>query len=202
MSDKVLCIKREALPEKYFCETYTGATTLPQFFKESGPPVFISRKIAESDTDFQQIIPYCLTINEKNEFACYPRAGSERRLHGLYSIGVGGHVDEQDAADSYEKTIMNGLIRELGEEFIFNSEIRERPLFLGVIKEEITKVGRVHIGLVFLLKTEDDLKPGEELEGLQWIPREKLGETPLELWSELALSLELLTGRRTEGLKD
>jgi len=67
--------------------------------------------------------------------------------------------------------------------------------FLGLIHEDRSPVGRVHLGLVFLLELESAApSPAGELQGLRWIPVRQIGtgEWPwdrFELWSRLALRL-------------
>src|SRR5690606_11460485 len=118
-------------------------------------PQWLIRAQAETDPAFKQWIPYVLIENDHGELAAYPRKGSESRLHGLYSLGVGGHINPSDAHDEdgvsvreiWEKAIFHGLRRELTEEFPDATSGETR--FVGLINEESSSVGRVHLGLVF-----------------------------------------------------
>jgi len=71
------------------------------------------------------------------------------------------------------------------------------PVFQGVINEEETEVGTVHLGLVHVLTIQEvhSLQPGDELVDFQWVERKRAGELNLELWSRLAL--ELVDARRS-----
>ena len=76
------------------------------------------RSQVEEDPAFKQIIPYVVFRSGDGVF-CYTRGKSqgEARLHRLRSLGVGGHVSEDDAQggrtlDAYEAA----LRRELDEE--------------------------------------------------------------------------------------
>ena len=56
------------------------------------------RSEVEEDPGFKQIIPYVVFRSGDGVF-CYTRGKSqgEARLHRLRSLGVGGHVSEEDA---------------------------------------------------------------------------------------------------------
>lgn len=74
---------------------------------------FRRRGDVEDDPSLKQIIPY-LVVQSSGRYMLFQRtqAGGEGRLHGLYSVGVGGHVakiDEGEAADA----VAAGLRREL-----------------------------------------------------------------------------------------
>jgi predicted NUDIX family phosphoesterase len=95
---------------------------------------------------------------------CYRRGQSqgESRLHRLRSLGVGGHVAEEDAQggrtlDAYEAA----LRRELEEEVAVGSPGRIRRV--GLINDDATPVGRVHLGVVHLYELErPDVRPRED----------------------------------------
>ena len=76
------------------------------------------RSDVEDDPGFKQIIPYVVFRCGDSVF-CYTRGKSqgEARLHRLRSLGVGGHVAEEDAEgrkslDAYQ----SAMRRELDEE--------------------------------------------------------------------------------------
>ncbi len=155
-------------------------------------PAWRSRAEVETDPACKQPIPYAIVADAGGRLAVYPRQGSEQRLHGLWSAGVGGHVNpgDQDGAENIAATLKNGLRRELAEEFARPPEPGPARL-LGVINEEESAVGRVHLGIVFLVEVEDavDLVAGAELAGLRWLDPGAAAAMNLELWSRLALSL-------------
>jgi len=163
-------------------------------------PLWLPRPAAETDPGHKQWIPYALIRNPRGEFAAYPRQGVEARLHGLWSVGIGGHVNPVDHSSPapdrralWREALWTGLRRELAEEFPAATAGATR--FLGLIHESRTEVGRVHLGAVFLHEVNAiPDEPGPELAGLQWLPRAALGHGgwPLdrfELWSRLALQL-------------
>ncbi len=82
------------------------------------------------------------------------------------------------------------MMREIAEEFD-GFQGFTAPVFCGVINEERSPVGEVHLGLVFRwhVPAPDGLVPGKELGGFRWLPVDQALRRPLELWSRLALSL-------------
>jgi predicted NUDIX family phosphoesterase len=80
--------------------------------------------------------------------------------------------------------------RELEEELA--RRVAGDPIeFIGIISEDITPVGSVHMGAVFLIKTQtpETYLPGEELHSFTWHETATLSRLNLELWSELAIEL-------------
>lgn len=155
---------------------------------------FIHRPDAEKDPSYKQIIPYILLQTQDLEkTAIYNRKGSEQRLHDLWSVGIGGHINPIDMKiqnDSFEQILFAGMERELTEELDQRPE--DAPLrFVGIINEEITDVGKVHLGAVFRILTShpEKFSPGSELFKFTWEKTKNLEQLNLELWSTLALEL-------------
>ncbi len=198
--EKILCIRRDALP-KTWVETKTvrpmSFSTFITQCTQSGF-TFEDRSKAELDLGKKQIIPYIiLQTNDGTMTAAYCRKGSEKRLHDLWSIGIGGHINPIDGATDgnsmvadFEKILTTGMQRELNEELIQRPE-NETSNFMGIISEDTTSVGSVHLGAVFriLAKTPNAYLPGEELYRFTWVPTHQLDTLNLELWSEMALAL-------------
>lgn len=194
--EQVLCIDRETLPASWV----TQRTVLPMNFSTFAATCaqanfsFVRRVIAEEDRQKKQIIPYILLQTaDGGRTAAYNRQGSEKRLHDLWSIGIGGHInpgDKTTEADSFENILTNGMQRELDEELI--RRVSSDPIeFIGIISEDITPVGSVHLGAVFLIRTQqpEGYLPGDELHSFTWHATQTLSQLNLELWSELALEL-------------
>src|SRR5580658_6835942 len=59
--------------------------------------LYLNRSAAELDRRYKQLIPYALILC-KDRILRYRRGkgGGETRLHGLFSVGVGGHISEED----------------------------------------------------------------------------------------------------------
>jgi len=207
MTDKnaelVLCTRTERLPAHWLPEAGAIQITEVELLKnlESIEPHWLPRGQAENDPTFKQWIPYVLLCNREGALAAYPRQGTEARLHGLWSLGIGGHINPVDGKiadalpknDSWHALLWNGMRRELEEEY--PAAVKGETRFLGLIHESQTAVGRVHLGAVFLHAIDIiDADPGAELKGLRWLDQGQIGilDWPLErfeLWSQLALDL-------------
>lgn len=111
---------------------------------------FLARKIAETDFNFKQIIPYVI-VRHENRYVLMRRTTkqTEARLHDKYSIGVGGHINDQDMSKGIENIIHQGMRREIEEEININSE--QSCELVGVINDNSSEVSRVHMGLVYIL---------------------------------------------------
>jgi len=121
-----------------------------------GDARFVERAPAEGDETLRQVIPYvvlfhdgCVFTNARN------RAGNEARLHGLRSVGVGGHVNPGDLPGGLGQlkaaprdALAAAGRRELAEEVVGLPS--ETPLeWLGFIFDDDAAVSRVHLGVVF-----------------------------------------------------
>lgn len=186
----VLCVPIQVLPDE-IVQT-TGAWKIPLYEAIPAEAVcWMERAGAEKNFSFKHIIPYVLFTDKDGRFACYPRHGSETRLAGLYSCGIGGHIEETDKGESVSATIKNGLLRELKEEIRNFDQAGIHLEYLGLISEKESEVGLVHLGVVWIARcTENFLPvPSEELCGLFWEKKEEIEKRKTELWTKLAFSL-------------
>src|SRR5256886_1062323 len=88
--------------------------------------VFRPRATVEQDSSFKQIIPYLIVRHAGRLFLSQRSTqGGEGRLHGKYSIGVGGHINRRDV-EGAEEVIDAGLRRELEEELLIRGPWRGR----------------------------------------------------------------------------
>lgn len=194
--EKVLCIHRDRLPGSWVAEKSIVPLDLGVFIEQctlSGFE-FVNRSEAENDSALKQVIPYIvLQTDDLERTAIYNRQGSEERLHDLWSLGIGGHinpVDQQNQHSLFKDILMSGMERELEEELLKRPG-QDTVQFSGIISEDITNVGKVHLGAVFriLTQTPDAYSPGPELSQFQWTRTCNLNQLNMELWSELALEL-------------
>ena len=105
------------------------------------------RRELELDPEWKQPIPYAIALytaeGERQLFWMDRLAGgSDRRLHGRASFGVGGHIGADDGG------ILAALEREWSEEVETAALPRFTPL--GLLNDDGDEVGRVHLGIVFL----------------------------------------------------
>lgn len=163
-----------------------------------GNAFFVPRSSAESDPSLKQLIPYCV-FTHKGRVLRYTRGGKsgEQRLASKMSIGIGGHVNDQDgdSATFGEAGYLKALHREITEELNLGGAYTERVI--GMINDDSNDVGRVHLGVVHLVELENDsVKPGEAaIETLEFVSRETLMEhvERLETWSQIvAIALNTL----------
>ena len=104
---------------------------------------FMRRGDAEEDPTHKQIIPYLVLRDGERWFLMRrTRAGGDARLHDLWSIGVGGHLNPGDG------DVEGGLRREWAEEVVADFEPAFEPV--GLLNDDTTPVGSVHLGVVFV----------------------------------------------------
>jgi predicted NUDIX family phosphoesterase len=102
----------------------------------------------EQDLSFKQIIPYMI-FNYQDQFFLMQRksTASEQRLQSKFSLGIGGHIRKEDMKT---KNIMTWAQREFDEEISYTGSYKITPL--GILNDDATDVGRVHLGLILLLQ--------------------------------------------------
>jgi len=144
-------------------------------------PAFIDRPVAERSEEWRQIIPYVVIRHGRDVFVLERTAKqTEARLHHKLSIGIGGHVNP-----GYD--LMAGLKKELDEEVRVGGKYT--LTFVGMLNDESTEVGRVHLGAVFLLdaSTRDvEVLETEKMHG-NWMDAASLARVRerLETWSQI-----------------
>jgi predicted NUDIX family phosphoesterase len=118
----------------------------------------------ERDPSFKQLIPYVIFRHSPSDAEasvfCYTRGTGqgEQRLHRKRSVGIGGHICAEDA--HAQEPYAQGMRRELDEEVVINT--RYRDSCVGLINDDQTEVGQVHLGVVHLFDVEtDDVTPRE-----------------------------------------
>jgi predicted NUDIX family phosphoesterase len=173
-------------------DRYMKALLVPELMQ------YRPRSQVEEDPGFKQIIPY-VVFRCGDAVFCYLRGKSqgEARLHRLRSLGVGGHVSEEDAQggkslDAYE----SAMRRELDEEVEVASP--GRILRVGLINDDSTPVGQVHLGVVHLFDLERPLVTARE-EGLAdsgFIPLATIlpARHEFETWSQICIDAVLKKG--------
>ncbi|MGI9471810.1 MAG: phosphoesterase [Rubripirellula sp.] len=155
---------------------------------------FQPRSAMETDPSYKQLIPYVLLQwtdpQGVTKLFTYTRGGGsgEARLHAKRSVGIGGHISREDAADGADP-YSTGMRRELEEEVRLDSAYTETRD--GLIYDPSNDVGRVHLGVVhrFVLEgpevasNEADLAEG----GFVSLQELRSDMDRLETWSQLAI---------------
>jgi predicted NUDIX family phosphoesterase len=121
-----------------------GEAALADLVRRRG--AFRPRSAMEDDPSWKQVIPYPVLRDGERWFLMRrTRAGGDARLHDRHSIGVGGHVNPADGG--LDGDLTNALRREWTEEL----EVDFVPAFrfVGLLNDDTTPVGAVHLGLVY-----------------------------------------------------
>ena len=173
MGEQVLVIPREIL----FCNE---ATVFQGFREEATSPylqmiaesaLFLPREDVEEDPSYKQIIPYAVvsyspeTGGEEWFLMQRKKGGGEKRLHNLYSLGVGGHINPVDD-EINEKIVERALLRELHEELFVPDSVEIAPI--GLLNDDSNPVGAVHFGMVYKITAGErtvKVREHEQLEG-------------------------------------
>jgi len=153
--EKVLCFKRTlfeklgvfqglSLEVDKYLPVVTAAPDL----------VYLPRSDAEQNRAYKQLIPYALLICN-GRILRYQRGklGGEKRLHGLYSVGIGGHISEEDNSLFSSNPYREGMRRELIEEVALEDF---DDAAVACINDDSTEVGYVHFGVVHIIQLPDE----------------------------------------------
>jgi predicted NUDIX family phosphoesterase len=152
--ENILVIKRSLFDQ---LGSFQGLNFEPQKYLNAllsrGNNFFLSRAKAETDPTHKQIVPYALIAFE-NKVLYYVRGkkAGEQRLVAKGSIGIGGHMNDNDeslfAWD--EAAYRAGVEREVNEEIKINTKFDDR--IVALLNDDSTEVGRVHLGIVHVFK--------------------------------------------------
>ena len=162
---------------------------------------WMPRGTVENNEHYKQIIPYVVLRCNGKVFS-YCRAGSEDRLSGLISIGIGGHLNLRDYQGVLTQVPPNGAKREFWEEvyledgltsdhMLLDSSFSNKPYLLYDPKDA---VGQVHFGVVYIIhiseSVADKLRMREEGVNVEWRSIDELRDLDdqLEGWSRLVVS--------------
>ena len=148
------------------------------------------RNEVEEDPSFKQLIPYCIFRHEGLLFHyCRGKQQGEGRLHSKRSVGVGGHISSDDE-HLQDSAYREGLKREIAEEVFLESAFEERCV--GLINDDETEVGRVHLGVVHIFDLEEPkVRPREEsmIQTGFASPAELVADlAQFETWSQICLN--------------
>lgn len=142
---------------------------------------FIDRPTAEQSPQYKQIIPYVLIRRGGSWFLLQrTQKQTEARLHHKLSLGIGGHINP-DTPD-----LIDGLQKELDEEVGIGGDYELS--FVGILNDDSTEVGSVHLGAVFVLDTtaEVEVRETEKMTG-RWVAQSELAglRDDMETWTQI-----------------
>lgn len=121
---------------------------------------FLPRTLMENDPGYKQVIPYMVFNYEDRYFLMQRQAkATETRLKNKYSLGIGGHIRQEDISGL---NIIDWARREFEEEVEYAGNYEVQPI--GILNDDSNPVGEVHVGFVLLLKGDTPkIKVKEEL---------------------------------------
>ena len=154
------------------------------------------RSAVEGDPSFKQLIPYVIFRHTdprgRQTVFQYTRGSGqgEGRLHHKHSVGIGGHISSVDAvSDGARDPYQEGMRRELEEEVAIETPYTARCV--GMINDDRTEVGSVHLGVVYVFDVERPAVRPREAEIIQsgFRPVDEIlaDLTGFESWSEICM---------------
>ncbi|CAM3132972.1 NUDIX domain-containing protein [Moritella viscosa] len=165
---------------------------------ESKDVVIMQRALLETNPKFRQLIPY-VVVKQGDKYLAYERSvsGGESRLHNLFSIGIGGHVDAVDAVYDAKgvfqltDTLRTGMYRELHEELGLTESDFLGMTTIGYLSKDVTPVDEVHLGIVLVAEVHADLVVTSKEDALNlagFLAADELAKLNLESWSETVVA--------------
>ena len=153
------------------------------------------RPLMEEDASFKQLIPYVIFryIDEQGGVSLYQysRGGGsgEKRLVAKKSVGIGGHISQEDDNADDSDPYHDGMARELKEEVVIETPYVIK--LVGLINDDETEVGKVHLGIVHICDVEAPLVRSNEVEiegnGFQPVSELLANLDGFETWSSICL---------------
>ena len=196
-TEHVLVVPTELFREVGYFQGFTNE--VDSYLQRLLDPAHISyrpRSEMEEDPSFKQLIPYVLFRFADEEGSVHlfqytrGKGQGEKRLHSKRSVGIGGHIssvdaDVGDSSDPYQE----GMRRELEEEVVIDTPYRMECV--GMINDDLTEVGKVHLGIVHIFDVEQPRVASREDEirdaGFRPVA-ELMGQLDqFESWSEICL---------------
>ena len=206
----VLCITRSGIPHHILNNL---GTVQPMDLKaiDYNDLSFVNRSVVDAKAAdlpdsfaigmaLPQILPYIVIVAD-DKVLTYDRKGNEERLHGLSSIGIGGHIDVLDVVPNntvdgdqqfqHLPTIRGAAKREMIEE----AGLDLYPTFKHALLSDNDEVGKVHLALISVFNinrfgyTQLDVTFKDELINARWSTLEELkaSSDEFEDWSKIII---------------
>ncbi len=201
--ERVLVVPTELFHRLGHFQGFSG--DVGQYLDELLQPEHVSfrpRNEVEKDPGFKQLIPYVIFrhtgADGRASVFQYTRGRGmgEGRLHSKRSVGIGGHISSIDAGEhAIGNPYEEGMRRELEEEVAIDTPYTAQCV--GLINDDQTEVGSVHLGVVHLFDVaRPAVRPCEtEIIECGFRPVEAIlaDLTGFETWSSICM--EALFGR-------
>jgi len=206
--ERVLVVPTEVFHRLGHFQGFSG--DVARYFDELLRPDHTSyrpRDQVEKDPGFKQLIPYVIFrhTDDAGRQTVFQytrgRGQGEGRLHSKRSVGIGGHISTIDASgNGGEGPYEEGMRRELEEEVSVDTPYTEKCV--GLINDDQTEVGSVHLGVVHLFDVAEPAVHPRETEiiecGFRPVEAILADMTGFETWSEICMTS--LFGKKESGL--
>lgn len=156
MSQLILATKESNIDVSLFRNSLSNKT---DFIMDSA---IIRKPDAETPgCGFVHPIPYCI-VSYKDKILSYQRTSmsGENRLHGLYSVGIGGHIDLEEESEVFSKSteefIKETAFREFEEELMIDASQIVNFEVLSTLYDTTTEVNKLHLGYICKLEISED----------------------------------------------
>ena len=196
LAEEVLVVPRSVLEAVGVFQGFCGEVDryLPALL-DPGSTSWRTRAVVEEDPSFKQLIPYCVLRWQGDDgdprYFAYTRGGGqqEARLRAKRSLGIGGHISSIDGQHGDDRSYESGMRRELDEEVAIAGGYRSSCV--GLINDDATAVGSVHLGILHVLdlelpevaSREADLMDG----GFHSLAELQADRDRFETWSQIAI---------------
>ena len=192
-NENVLVVRRALFDE---LGSFQGLKFQPQPYLDAllarGNNHFLARAVAENDPTHKQIIPYALlACGDRVLHYVRGKKAGEQRLVAKGSIGIGGHMNDEDeslfAWD--EQAYRAGVEREVNEEVAIETSFEDR--IVALLNDDTSEVGRVHLGVVHVFRLAEPKVQKREamITNLGFLTKEELvaKRDNLENWSQICV---------------
>ena len=156
--------------------------------------IFEHRNLLEEDPSRKQIIPYAVICCNDEVFLFHrTKKQTESRLHNLYSLGVGGHMNPY--GNRIDIAYMrHELEREMSEEVLVHNDCHIEELVpVGFINDDTNEVGKVHLGVLYRIVLNNksiEINEKDKMTG-EWVKISELKDyyPHMESWSKIYVDL-------------
>lgn len=156
--------------------------------------IFEHRNLLEEDPSHKQIIPYAVICCNDEVFLFHrTKKQTESRLHNLYSLGVGGHMNPY--GNRIDIAYMrHELEREMSEEVLVHNDCHIEELVpVGFINDDTNEVGKVHLGVLYRIVLNNksiEINEKDKMTG-EWVKISELKDyyPQMESWSKIYVDL-------------